>query len=166
MGETDDPEPYSEVLKDHQNTLRAQPQERSDDIEISMIDLRYGMGGTFLDEPVEVVKQRFPRAWVRMLTDAAPENLFWARGQGNSMSPTIDDGEIVLIDRGQSCVRLGDLVYAMAYGDIGMIKRLRPLPDGSVEIHSDNPTIKLPPARAVDGELHVIGRVVGVVKNI
>jgi phage repressor protein C with HTH and peptisase S24 domain len=141
------------------------PAERDPDlVELEQVDLRYGMGGTYLDAPIEANKRAFSRALLRHLTPVAPEHLFWALGDGDSMEPTIRSGELILIDRSQQTPRMGDGIWAVAWGEIGMIKRLRPLPDGSVEIHSDNPLI--PPARAVDGELHVIGRVVAVVRRL
>lgn len=45
-----------------------------------------------------------------------------------------------------------------------MIKRLRSLPDGTLQINSDNPAIS--PIVAYEGEAQVIGRVVGVVRRI
>ena len=45
-----------------------------------------------------------------------------------------------------------------------MIKRLRALPDGSLQINSDNPAVS--PIQAFEGEAQVIGRVVGVVRRI
>ena len=42
--------------------------------------------------------------------------------------------DIVLIDRRQDSPRIADLIWAFAFGEIGMIKRLRPMPDGSVKI--------------------------------
>jgi phage repressor protein C with HTH and peptisase S24 domain len=57
------------------------------------------------------------------------------------MAPTIEEGEPVLIDRRQQSPRDADLIWAFAWGDIGAIKRLRPMPDGSVKILSDNPAV-------------------------
>ena len=80
------------------------------------------------------------------------------------MESTIHESDIVLIDRRQDSPRIADLIWAFAFGEIGMIKRLRPMPDGSVKILSDNPAV--PPEVAHDGELHIIGRVVAVVKKL
>lgn len=162
-GETDDPNLPS--LGEDRLAFRGAKIERDTDlVELEQVDLRYGMGGTYLDAPIEANKRAFSRALLRHLTPVAPEHLFWALGDGDSMEPTIRSGELILIDRSQQTPRMGDGIWAVAWGEIGMIKRLRPLPDGSVEIHSDNPLI--PPARAVDGELHVIGRVVAVVRRL
>ena len=78
--------------------------------------------------------------------------------------PTIGPSDLVLIDRGQDNLNINDRIWACALGEIGMIKRLRPMPDGSVKILSDNPAV--PPEVAHDGELHIIGRVVAVVKKL
>ncbi len=51
----------------------------------------------------------------------------------------------------------------MPYGNFGMIKRLRSLPSGALQIDSDNPAVS--PIEAFDGA-HIIGRVVGVVRRV
>lgn len=135
-----------------------------DMVELDQIDLRYGMGGTFADGPVEVDRRPFSREWLRSITATAPRHLFWAIGDGDSMEPTIRSGEIVLIDRSQSTPRMDDGIWAVTHGEIGMIKRLRQLPNGTVELHSDNHLVR--PQTAVDGELHVIGRVIAVVRRL
>lgn len=138
--------------------------ENPDVVELDEIDLRYGMGGSYIDGPVSAAKRQFSREWLRQITRTAPEHLFWATGDGDSMEPTIRTQDIILIDRSQTSLRMGDGVWAIAWGDVGMIKRLRPLPDGTLELHSDNPLVR--PATAVDGEVHIIGRVVAVVKRL
>lgn len=142
----------------------SKPERDLDLVEIAEIDLRYGLGATYLDVPVVSEMRQFSRSWLRQFTSASPANLFWTAGDGDSMEPTIRSGEVILIDRGQTMPRMGDGVWAIAYGEVGMIKRLRPLPDGRVEILSDNKVI--PPAIASDGELHVIGRVIAVVRRL
>lgn len=131
--------------------------------------MRYGLGGAFLDGEVldgAVVprKEPFPRSWLRHITRSAPENLVWALGDGDSMDPTIRDGEVVLIDLSRDTLRSRDAIWAATMGEIGMIKRLRPLPDGRIQIMSDNKDV--PDDYAADDELHIIGRVVAVVRGL
>ncbi len=135
-----------------------------DTVELEQIDLRYGMGGTYADGPIEVERRPFSREWLRSITTTPPRHLFWAIGDGDSMEPTIRSGEVILIDRSQDTPRLDDGIWAVTHGEIGMIKRLRHLPDGRVELHSDNHLVR--PQTAVDGELHVVGRVVAVVRRL
>lgn len=140
-------------------------QDRSDDIvELDQIDLKYGMGGTYADGPVQIQRRAFSRGWLRSITSTAPHHLSWAVGDNDSMEPTIRSGEVVLIDRSQDSPRHDAGIWAVTYGEIGSIKRLRYCPDGTVELHSDNQLVR--PQSAVDDELHIIGRVIAVVRRL
>lgn len=163
IGETDESD--SGAVQGHRLGLRgAEPATDPDIVELDEIDLRYGLGGTYIDGPVQSVRRQFSRTWLRNFTRASPEHLFWTIGDGDSMEPTIRSGEVILIDRSDITPRTGDAIWACAYGHVGMIKRLCPLPDGTVEILSDND--RVPTRVAADGELHVIGRVVAVVRRL
>ncbi|MFN3990017.1 MAG: helix-turn-helix transcriptional regulator [Erythrobacter sp.] len=136
-------------------------------VEIAAIDLNFGLGPAFMDS--EIVEHQadtmlFPRDWLRSITRSPPERLYWAKGLGNSMEPTIGDGDVILIDRSAEGSTFGDLYWAIAFGQTGMVKRLRPMPDGSVKILSDNPSV--PPEIAHDGELHIFGRVIAVIRRL
>jgi phage repressor protein C with HTH and peptisase S24 domain len=133
-------------------------------VQVPEIDPSFGLGAVFMDEAAAPEMRTFSRAWLRQITTTPPDELYWAAGRGNSMAPTIEDGEPVLIDRRQQSPRDADLIWAFAWGDIGAIKRLRPMPDGSVKILSDNPAV--PPESAHGSEIHIFGRVVAVVKNL
>lgn len=164
LGETDDP---GSRLTDRRLPWRSaepDPQRDPDLVEIDQIDMRFGMGATYVDGPVDTEKRVFSRSWLRNFTRAAPEQLFWTLGDGDSMEPTIRSGEVILIDRSQTSLRSADAIWAVTVGDIAQVKRLRPRASGAVEILSDNPAV--PPDVAVDGELHIIGRVVAVVRRL
>lgn len=135
-----------------------------DDVEIEQWDVSYGMGaGSYLDLPTTGERHKFSRSWLRQFTSAPPEKIFLADGTGDSMFPTILDADKVMIDTTQREVRMADRIWAAAFGQVGIIKRLRPSPDGSVKILSDNPSV--PPETAYDGELHIVGRVVAIVRK-
>lgn len=147
------PEETAVVVEDNPNN-----------IELQEWDVDYGMGGgTYLDLPVTGRTHTFSRDWLRNFTHAPPEKCFIAHGAGDSMTPTILDTDMVIIDTSQREVRVGDKIWAVVYGTTGYIKRIRPMPDGSVKMLSDNPTV--PPETAYDGELSVVGRVVAVVRK-
>lgn len=163
MGETDDQSPVGGV-SDARLSFRGPAVEPDPDmVQLHELDLAFGMGATYLDLPVKAQTRSFSREWLRNFTAAAPKDLFFARGVGDSMMPTILDSDIVLIDRSQLTPVMGDQIWAVAFGQVGMIKRLRPMPDGSVKILSDNPSV--PPETACDGELHVLGRVVTIMRK-
>jgi len=132
--------------------------------QIGEIDLAYGLGATFVDGMVVAETARyFPLDWVRRYTLSPPSALRFAPGKGNSMSPTIDDGDIMLIDLNDTSPSFADLIWVCAIGEMGMVKRLGTRPGGTIVIKSDNPVV--PDEVAADGEIHIIGRVVAVIKK-
>jgi phage repressor protein C with HTH and peptisase S24 domain len=163
-GEADSPD-IPEGFEDRRSAFHgSEPQAgRTDIVEIEEIDVQLGLGGTYLDGPVKAVKVAFSRSWLRHFTDSAPEHLFSATGIGDSMHPTILDNDLVLVDRSDTTPKFGDKIFACAYGQVGMVKRLRPMPDGGIKILSDNQSV--PPETAYDDELHIIGRVVAIVRK-
>lgn len=146
-GETDDPDDWE-----------APSPVRNDMVSVAMVDLAYGMGGTYLEDSPEVRLEEFPLSFIRHYTKAKVDELVIAEGVGDSMMPTIGPNDLVLIDRSATNINVNDRIWACALGGVGMIKRLRSRGDG-VQILSDNPNV--PDDHAADGELHVIGRVVG-----
>ncbi len=129
------------------------------------IEVGYSMGGgSFVDEFPVVQLVPFSRSWLASITKSSPTELFVARGEGDSMMPTILDQDIVIVDRAQNTVRGQDRIWALAYGGLGMIKRVRLLADGTVQINSDNAAVS--PLHANDDEAFIIGRVVAIVRRI
>lgn len=126
-------------------------------VPIQAIDLAFGMGGTFTDVPIETEVMHFPAAWVESITLTPPALLTFARGRGDSMVPTLQDGDMVLIDRSQRTIREQDAIWALTLGDIGMIKRLR-IRGAAVSILSDNSNVPTDEAHA--DEINVVGRVI------
>jgi phage repressor protein C with HTH and peptisase S24 domain len=152
------------IVSDRRIGFRGFEIEPAEDVQLDEIDVAYGMGGSFIETAISVRKVSFSREWLRHFTDSAPEHLFSAKGIGESMYPTIHTSDVVLVDRSQNTPRMADQIWACVYGEVGMIKRLRPLPNGGIEILSDNSSV--PPKTAFDGELHIIGRVVAVVRKM
>lgn len=157
----------SVVLAESQVQYRSpKPDRRPDVVEIDAIDLAFGLGGSFLDaDHVEAEKIVFSRTWLRRFTQAPPEMLFSTQGIGDSMMPSIHDRDIVIVDRSQNRLdgNVGDKFWAIVFGGVGMIKRLRPMPDGTVKIMSDNQVVR--DELATDGDLFIVGRVVAIVKS-
>lgn len=133
-------------------------------VPVREIDLSYGMGATYLDVPVTEEVHHFPRAWLRRYTRSAPDKLFFAQGIGDSMEPTLHDSDLLLIDTDQRQLTSADRIWVLTYADCGMIKRLRPVPGGGVEVLSDKKEV--PAFTAYDGEIEIIGRVVAVQRKL
>ncbi len=129
------------------------------------LQLGYSMGGGSIFNDYE---QKgfipFQREWLRGMMRGTFADLFAARGTGDSMMPTLLDGDIVLIDTAQRKIDQQDRIWAISYGDLGMIKRVRRLPGGTYRVMSDNPNVSA--IDAVDDEMHVVGRVVWIGRTI
>jgi len=129
------------------------------------IDIAVGMGAGYSDEPViESVDRWIPAEWVRQFTDAPAERLAIIRPRGDSMYPTINDRDIVFIDRGDRRIEEQDLIWTLVYGGLRTIRRVRALPDGSYLLLADNKSV--PDQTANDDEMFVIGRVAGVIRRL
>lgn len=161
-GESDDPQPKS--LAEPSLEYRAAAAAH-DSLAIPMLELAYGMGGTFLDgvDPGETV-EHFPRAFVRMFTTAPADKLVFSHGIGDSMEPTIGDRDMLLIDRSRDTIQINDQIWVLAANGIGMVKRVRIEREGRIMLLSDNDSV--PPYQAAEDELTIIGRVIAVVRRI
>ena len=90
---------------------------------------------------------------------ANPAFTFFARNSGNSMWPTIQPDNLLLIDFKAELVN-GCVVMAVINSEF-CIRRLYKYPDGSVELRADNPEYKpifLP--SEFEGEFEIRGRVI------
>ena len=134
--------------------------DHDDDIDmvgIQHIDQAYGMGATFADSPVAVDVLLFPKIWIDSITHSPPALLTWTRGRGDSMEPTIRDGDLVLLDRSQRKVEEQDAMWAYTVGDMAAIKRLRVKGDRFL-IFSDNPSV--PDDEEPIDFVNIVGRVI------
>ncbi|MFC5475810.1 S24 family peptidase [Paraherbaspirillum soli] len=81
------------------------------------------------------------RAWVRgnLTALTGTENLAILSASGDSMAPTFNDGDLLLVDRGVREIHL-DAIYVISRNNELFIKRVRQrLQDGAIIIKSDNP---------------------------
>lgn len=134
-----------------------------DMVEVAEIDLAYGLGAAFTDTPVDQVVHRFERTWIESITNTPPALLTIARGRGDSMQPTIQDGDMVLIDRSQRTIREQDAIWAMSIGEFAMIKRVRSRGE-RIAILSDND--RVPAEEVFHEEINIVGRVIFIGRRI
>jgi phage repressor protein C with HTH and peptisase S24 domain/transcriptional regulator with XRE-family HTH domain len=107
----------------------------------------------------EAQPQAFRAEWIRQ-QHLKPRKLAAMTASGDSMEPTIHDGDSLLIDTGQVEPRDGR-VYALWYDGGERVKRLFRLPGGGLRIESDNQryrAIEIGPEYT--GHVRIIGRVV------
>ena len=107
----------------------------------------------------------FDPNWLRRMA-AAPDRLSLIRVEGDSMIPTLADGDEILVDGGDAAERLRDGIYVLRIEDALVVKRVAPHPaGGAISIRSDNAAYPGWPdcdPRAIE----IVGRVVWVGRRI
>lgn len=109
-------------------------------IEIPLLDVQASAGHGALTE-VEAHYSRFgfDERWLKNLTASRPNSLSVIRVDGDSMEPTLSDGDEVMIDRSDNGQRLHDGIYVLRSDDTLVIKRVALGPQGrQISIVSDN----------------------------
>ena len=102
----------------------------------------------------------FDQRWLKALTPTAAANLSLVRVEGDSMAPTLNAGDDILVDLGDTADRLRDGIYVLRIDDALVVKRLALNPVGrSVTVQSDNPAYPDWPDCNL-GEINCIGRVI------
>ena len=133
-----------------------------DEIEIPFFkDFSFACGGGSIGEAIanETRKLRMSKATLRNLS-IMKENAVAATAIGDSMSPTIKDGDTIHVDLGRKNIKDGK-IFVICIGGLFYCKRLYNLPLGGVRIVSDNsvefPEIQLSAQEIIDQQLEVIG---------
>lgn len=86
-------------------------------------------------------------------------DLRFIHAYGDSIAPTLNSGDVLLVDTSVTEVRI-DGIYVLRAHDRLFVKRVRQRMDGNFEISSDNPTHKTVDVLNGDHQVSVIGRVV------
>lgn len=123
------------------------------------VDITYAMGdGSVVADYPDLGLMPFHDQFLRALRVRDPQKVFVCRGDGDSMSPTIHSQDMVLIDTSRNRITMSDHIWALVIAGAGMIKRIRPLPDGRILVLSDNPAV---PEQAYNAEdVYVVGKVI------
>jgi hypothetical protein len=138
--------------------------EPSDTLSIPRLDVAASAG------PGAVAEDR---AAGRMILDAAFVRSLGARGRalsairvmGESMEPTLSDGDDILVDRDDGVIRLRDGIYVLRADDVLIVKRVIVGEDRQVSIHSDNPAWASRPSLEM-ADVQLVGRVVWVGRRL
>ncbi|MBK5647115.1 S24 family peptidase [Acinetobacter johnsonii] len=133
-----------------------------DEVEIPFFkDFSFACGGGSISEAIanETRKLRMSKATLRNLS-ITKENAVAATAMGDSMSPTIKDGDTIHLDLGRKNIKDGK-IFAICIGGLFYCKRLYNLPLGGVRIVSDNstefPELHLSEQERIDQQFEIIG---------
>jgi hypothetical protein len=101
----------------------------------------------------------FDARWLRRL-GADPRALSIISVEGDSMAPTLNDGDDILVDGADTAARLRDGIYVLRMDDALMVKRVARLPvPGRIAVLSDNRDYPSWPDLAAD-TVALVGRVI------
>lgn len=130
-------------------------------IQVPHYDVRASAGnGSVVHEENVVDHLVFKRDWVMRSMGLDPRRLALIDVRGDSMAPTINDGDLILLDtrEGQQTT---EGIYAINLAGGLLVKRLRLRLSGAVEVISDNERYG---TETISGDqlaqLHIVGRVV------
>jgi phage repressor protein C with HTH and peptisase S24 domain len=115
-----------------------------------------GRGNSIRSEQV-VDYLAFKTEWVRRRLNTDPRNLLLIEAMGDSMIPTLEDSDLLLVDLGEPRFK-HDGVYVIRRNNDLAVKRLQRRPDGKLLIMSDNPAYT-PIVVSAEG-VRIIGRVI------
>jgi len=102
----------------------------------------------------------FDERWLKTLTSSPAGSLSIIRVEGDSMAPTLNAGDDILVDLADGIERLRDGIYVLRADEALVVKRLALHPVGRrVTVQSDNPAYPDWPDCGID-EINCIGRVI------
>lgn len=157
---------YAQIFHVDWRWLLKGEKEAGDTIAIDVIDAVACCGNGIINFDTHVIgQQMMTLSALRQQTPVSPENIKILKVIGDSMEPTISNGDFVWVDI--SCKSpAGDGIYLFCIGDMLVVKRVQINPfDNTLEILSDNAKYK--PIQASNYQtVSVVGRVLSFTKMI
>ena len=108
-------------------------------------------------------KYAFRRTWLQ--SKGTLENFVLFAVRGDSMDPTITDGDFVLIDRSQKKVVVGN-IYAFRIENAIMVKRLQPMGDRRIKVMSDNKLYESYELDLGTGDIEIVGQIIWIGREL
>ncbi len=121
--------------------------------------------GALVQDELAQAQIGFEADWLRKF-GSNPSDLSIIQVKGDSMAPTLADGDDILVDRGDAALRLRDGIFVMRIDDALIVKRVALNPvNRTVTIRSDNPSY--PDWTDCDpASIDVIGRVIWIGRKL
>jgi SOS-response transcriptional repressor LexA len=130
-------------------------------VRVPRYEVKASAGGGAIIHSEQIVDHLFFKTeWVKNVLGIPRDFLALISVQGDSMEPTLSNGDLILVDIRTSKVEDG-AIYVVQYDDALLVKRLQKKYDGSVVIRSDNPLYEPEILHGEDAiNLKIVGRVV------
>lgn len=115
-------------------------------------------GGKIIIQSPQIVDfLNFRSDWLQRTAGVDAKSLALIEAVGDSMSPTVDENDLVLVDLRQTRFK-SDGVYVLRSGNDLSVKRIQRQPDGMLVIRSDNPAYQ--PVTVTPDSITLLGRVI------
>ncbi|GGY47755.1 hypothetical protein GCM10011297_20740 [Bacterioplanes sanyensis] len=116
-----------------------------------------GFGASGFSEELE---QQFvlDRQWLNQTLRVSSDRLFFIYVSGDSMLPTLEDGDMILVDPAQQQFQ-NNGIYALSHADGLMTKRLQ-RQGSAIQVISDNASYPSWTLNTEDEQVQIVGRVV------
>jgi hypothetical protein len=139
----------------------AQPKAANGLISIPRFDVRASAGhGAFTEGELPIAHLGFDEIFLKQLSGARSSELSIIKVRGDSMFPTLADGDDIMVDRSVSGSKVQDGIYVLRRDDTLSVKRLAVHPGSrKVTISSDNAAYPTWPD-CDPGDVDIVGRVV------
>ena len=115
--------------------------------------------GAFVNDEYSKDFIPFNKNYIKNILNADPKNLSVICVSGDSMYPTLFNGDIVLVDHSRTNYKQAG-IYVIRFDDTIVIKRIQPLPISKLEIKSDNTSYGSFTTDLKDDSIKIIGQVI------
>lgn len=127
-------------------------------IDVPVLDIRVAAGpGNLVDAEAVAERISIPAVLLRRIVEVDPRHLVMVAAQGDSMEPTIKEGELLVVDTSVHEVRDAGIYVVVMEGE-ARVKRVQRARGGALLLLSDNPTY-LPIEVDSRDEARIAGRV-------
>jgi phage repressor protein C with HTH and peptisase S24 domain len=123
-------------------------------------------GGAFVEEGAERSLVPLSKSWIQRSLGVSPRHLSMIRVMGDSMAPTLDSGDMVIVDESAKFAdRIVEGIFVLRIDGYLRVKRLERMKE-RIRVLSDNPAYRPEVYRLnqLQEEFAVLGRVVAAVK--
>jgi phage repressor protein C with HTH and peptisase S24 domain len=157
----DGPRTLVTVPKSGQDTPAVAPRRTPGTVQIARYDARAAAGhGDGLSPGTIIETISFSETWVRTVLRRNPAHLALIECRGDSMEPTLRDGDVLMVDTSVMEVRSSRIYVLEVEGNL-LVKRIQRMLDGRLRIASDNPRYEAELLTPSDRDpLRIVGEVV------
>ncbi len=128
---------------------------------IARYDTRAAAGPNHLLDPGTIIENiSFSADWVRTVLRRNPAHLALIECSGDSMEPTLRDGDVLMVDTSVTEVQ-SSRIYVLDVDGALLVKRIQRMLNGSYRVISDNPRYATEVVEPSDrAPLRIVGEVV------